>query len=84
MDYIMVSNRWLTSVQDASVKWGPSKHRNIHGKADHALVCCSWKWRLQSTKVEMKRDFGALNQKAIISEFNDVINKKKVCKVHVK
>ena len=32
LDYILVSDRWQSSVQDASVKWGPSEHRNIHGK----------------------------------------------------
>ena len=61
LDYILVSNRWLTSVQDASVKWGPSEHRNIQGKADHGLVCCSWVWRIETNKAETKKDFGALN-----------------------
>ena len=63
LDYILVSNRWLTSVQDASVKWGPSEHRNIQGRADHALVCCSWLWRLQTRKSEKRKDFGDLNAK---------------------
>ena len=42
LDYVLVSNRWSTSVQDAGVRWGPSEHRNIAGKADHALVYCRW------------------------------------------
>ena len=33
LDYIFVSNRWLTSVEDASVKWGPSEHWNLYGRA---------------------------------------------------
>ena len=28
LDYIMVSQRWRSSVVDAGVRWGPSEHRN--------------------------------------------------------
>ena len=61
LDYIMVSNRWLTGVEDASVKWGPSEHRNIYGKADHALVCCKWIWKIQTNKSTPTKDFGTLD-----------------------
>ena len=78
LDYILVSNRWLTSVQDASVKWGPSEHRNIRGRADHALVCCKWTWRLQTCKPKKTKDFAILNAKtkegrAIIAGFNEAV-----------
>ena len=61
LDYILVSNRWLTSVEDASVKWGPSEHRNIYGRADHALVCCKWTWKIQTSKPTPTKDFGVLD-----------------------
>ena len=32
LDYILVSNRWNSRVQDAGVRWGPSEHRNIGAK----------------------------------------------------
>ena len=47
LDYILVGNRWSSSVQDAGVRWGPSEHRNVKGRADHALVYCKWTWRLE-------------------------------------
>ena len=53
LDYIMVTNRWLTSVQDVTVKWAPSEHGNIHDRrTDHVLACYRWTWRLQSPKPE--------------------------------
>ena len=81
LDYIFVSDRWQTSVQDASVKWGPSEHRNIQGKADHALVCCKWVWRLQANKSKKVKDFGALDEKTregrqVIAKFNEAVTAK--------
>ena len=43
IDYILVSNRWKSSVNNCRVHWAPSIHRNKFGKADHALVSCKWK-----------------------------------------
>ena len=43
LDYIMSSNRWSSCVKDANVRWGPSEHRNVHGRTDHALVDCELK-----------------------------------------
>ena len=60
LDYIMVSNRWATSVKDSNVRWGPSEHRNIYGRADHALVDCEVKWRIRSPKPTLKKDFSVL------------------------
>ena len=33
IDYILMSNRWVSSVKDVNVRWGPSEHRNIYGRA---------------------------------------------------
>ena len=81
LDYILVSNRWVSSVQDAGVRWGPSEHRNIKGKADHALVYCKWTWKLSCPKVEHKKDLYALNPKtkqgkALIKTFDEAIQAK--------
>ena len=81
LDYILVSNRWSTSVQDAGVRWGPSEHRNIAGRADHALVYCRWTWKLQTRRAEPTKDYSALNPnttagKALINKFDNEIKDK--------
>ena len=60
LDYILVSNRWRASMVNSSVCWGPSIHRNIYGKDDHALVMCRWMWRLRSIKKESGTDWAVL------------------------
>lgn len=60
LDYILVSNRWLTCVLDASVRWGPSEHRNVYGRADHALVQCKFSWKIRSPKPKKRKDFTSL------------------------
>lgn len=45
---IFVSNRWCSSVIGSKVKWASSIHRNYGGKADHAMVMCTWSWRLRA------------------------------------
>lgn len=60
MDYILVSNRWLTCVLDAGVRWRPSEHRNIYGRADHALVQCKFSWKIRSPKPKKKKEFVVL------------------------
>ena len=81
LDYIMVSNRWLTSVEDASVKWGPSEHRNIYGRADHALVCCKWIWKIQTNKLTPAKDFNTLDPhtpegETSIAKFDEAVDEK--------
>ena len=81
LDYVLVSNRWSSSVQDAGVRWGPSEHRNIKGKADHALVYCNWTWKLSCPKKVVKKDLNALDAKtekgrALIKEFDDAVTTK--------
>ena len=66
---------------DASVKWGPSEHRNMYGRADHALVCCRWIWKLQSQKSAPTKDFGALDPRtaegaACIAAFDAAVDAK--------
>lgn len=60
IDYILVSNRWKSSIESSTVKWGPSIHRNRTGKSDHALVDCTWKWRIRSVKISSRRDWSSL------------------------
>ena len=62
LDYIMVSQRWRSSVVDAGVRWGPSEHRNINGRADHGLVYGRWSWRLRSQKKRPAKDFSVLSK----------------------
>ena len=81
LDYIVVSNRWLTCIEDASVKWGPSEHRNIYGRADHALVCCKWIWKIQSSNPVPCKDFGVLRSNTTegvlcIAKFNEAVEAK--------
>ena len=60
LDYILLTNRWMTSVKDSNVRWGPSEHRNVYGKADHALVECEIKWKIRSPKTTLKKDYSVL------------------------
>ena len=60
IDYIMVSKRWASSVNSSKVRWGPSVHRNKDGRADHALVDCTWAWRVKQLKEEPTIDYSTL------------------------
>ena len=63
LDYILVSTRWKSCVRKCEPKWGPSMHRNVHGqKGDHALLACTWKWRLRTEKKKPVKDFSCLGQ----------------------
>ena len=35
-------------------------HRNVFGKADHALVMCRWRWRLHPNKSHPRKDWSLL------------------------
>jgi hypothetical protein len=66
IDHILVSNRWRSSVTNCSPRWEPSVHRSLSGKrSDHALVECSWKWRLRLTKTVPVPDFSVLKAAGI-------------------
>ena len=76
LDYILVSTRWKSCVLNCRPKWGPAKHRDIHGDAnDHALVQSEWKWRLRSVKSKKIRDFSQLYVNTEDSDGNPVVNK---------
>ena len=63
----MVSNRYLSSVVSCRSHWGPSIHRSQWGvKEDHALVACSWKWRVRNRVIPelLTMRYGALISKA--------------------
>ena len=46
IDYALVSRRWLSSVQNCAVKWGPYIHRFGY-KYDHGMVQLTWKFRVK-------------------------------------
>ena len=76
IDHILVSNRWRSSVTGSRTRWGPSIHRSITGKrSDHALLECTWKWRLRKVKTESSPDFSVLQGEIIDEDGNSVPNK---------
>lgn len=81
LDYIMVSNRWLSSVRDSRVSWAPSTHRNVKGRADHALVYGKWRRKIQSPPKRTVSKYSALNPNTAkgqtpTSKFNTTIDEK--------
>ena len=61
IDYILVSHRWLSSVTECRSDWAPSIQRSKWGiKEDHALVRCTWKWRLRNVDPTAGADYSAL------------------------
>ena len=61
LDYALISNRWKSCVKNCRPRWGPAMHRDRHGhKNDHALVECTWRWRLKSHKKIWTKDFNPL------------------------
>ena len=81
IDYVLVSNRWKSSVTNAKVRWAPSIHRNRngktknkHGKADHALVEITWKWRLRAVAQRPARDWNALKDPKIARAFQSKVH----------
>ena len=65
IDYIIVSNRFLSSVVSCRTHWAPSMHRSQWSiREDHALVACSWKWRVKSIDIPEKPDNSALISKS--------------------
>ena len=51
-------------------------HRDLHGhRNDHALLECSWKWRLRSPKVAPAKDFGGLYTQMVDEKGNPIENK---------
>ena len=78
IDYILVSTRWKSCVVNCRTRWQPSIHRDIHGeKNDHALVQCTWKWRIRTIKSKQCRDLDCLfTQEKIMRTFEDTVETK--------
>ena len=73
IDYILVSNRWMSSVKGCKVAWGPSVHRFGY-RWDHGLVQIGWKWRVRAVPArEPRLDLAALRQEEIQEQFNGVM-----------
>ena len=70
LDYILVSKRWVSSVVDAKSLWGPSIHRNIYGKSDHALVLAKWGWKVRAVKSAPRRNWDTLDDLYVSPESN--------------
>ena len=77
LDYILVSARRKSCVQQCRPHWGPSIHRDLHGfKNDHALVKCTWKWRLRIRKKKPAKDFSCLYVQETDEHGNSIENLK--------
>ena len=68
IDYVMVSNRWRSCVSNSRTHWGPAIHGNKHGRVDHALVSCAWKWRVRVCKTKPKVDWSSLRWPESLTE----------------
>jgi len=56
IDYILVSNRWLSGVQDSKVEWRHSLHRWGKGrKFDHGLVKIQFRFRIRKRQIQPSR-----------------------------
>ena len=66
LDYILCSERWVTSAIRSRVRWGPAIQR-WGRKFDHGLVECMWKVRLKASKKIHKPDFSALKKDSEIA-----------------
>ena len=75
LDHILVSNRWRSSVTDCRPDWAPSIHRSISGKrSDHALLSCTWKWRIRMVRTEPVPDFSVLQAAATDKNGRQTLN----------
>ena len=73
LDYVMVSARRVSCVTQCRPKWGPSKHRDLHGhKNDHALVECTWRWRLKTVRSQSVKDYDYLYEQKIDDNGNPI------------
>ena len=90
LDYVLVSTRWKSCVTDCKPRWGPAIHRDLHGeKNDHALVECTWSWRIRTVKPRTRKDFdclytqerdkrGNLKQTGCMAQFEKAVDRKLV------
>ena len=59
IDYVLISSRWATSVQDFKVCWGISLQR-WGRRYDHGLIKCKFKLRLSKSKPVKQLDYSIL------------------------
>ena len=70
IDYILISSRWATSVQDCKVKWGISCQR--WGRHyDHGLIECRLKTRIRMSKKTTARDYSLLKSDTVVQAVFD-------------
>ena len=70
IDYILVSQRWATSVTDSKVRWAPSIHRFCH-KFDHGMVTAKIRHRLRKVVPRPQPfDFSKLKNKEDAEQFD--------------
>ena len=70
IDFILVSSRWATSVNDSKVKWGPSFMR-WGRKYDHGLVNCLFASRLRTSKRPKHLDYSSLKDSETRQHFEE-------------
>ena len=72
IDYILVSNRWSSSMRKCNTQWGIAI--SAYGrKYDHALVAATFKIRLKSDRGRVRKDFNALSTDNIKRRHEDNI-----------
>ena len=77
LDYILVSTRWKTCVMNCRSRWGPAMHRDLHGERnDHALVECTWRWRIRQITRTPSKDFACLYRESTDEEGRTIPNEK--------
>ena len=76
LDYILCSERWVTSASRSRVRWGPSIQR-WGRKFDHGLVECVWKVRLRAPRKIHKPDFSTLrSDNEVAKKFDEDVRDK--------
>ena len=81
IDFILVSSRWATSVNDSKVKWGPSFMR-WGRKYDHGLVNCLFASRLRTSKRPKHLDYSSLKDSETRQHFEAVKHSmKRMCQL---
>jgi len=56
IDYILVSTRWFSSVENCRVLWGATLLAQTEFRVDHGCVVARWQCRVRRTKPVVKRN----------------------------
>ena len=73
IDYILVSKKWSSSVQDCKVKWAPAIHR-FGSHFDHGLIHMRFRMRIQNSLMPIGRpDFGTFKDESTREDFEATI-----------